>query len=154
MNLSVGVENQSLWIIRPLAISMLNIPYIYGGKSPINGLDCSGVVCELLQSLGLIGRNVEMNSQMIFDNFKNKSAEGVIALGSLAFYGESASKISHVAMFLDTHFIIEAGHGTSDTKEVSQAQIRDAKVRISPFNYRKDLVAVLRPKFEDYGLHD
>lgn len=150
----VGKHNSSLSLLPLIAMSYMNVPYIYGGKSPLDGLDCSGLVCELLQSVGALGANEDHNSQGLFNHFKDKSTHLEIALGCLAFYGKSITEISHVAMFLDTHLVIEAGHGTSETKSEDQAAKRDAKVRIRPFNYRKDLIAILRPKYEDYGLHD
>lgn len=143
----------ALSILPHLALRYVNVPYIFGGKSALVGLDCSGLVCELLQAVGVLSTNEELGSQQLYNKFKD-SQIGVIGLGSLAFYGKSVTEIDHVAMFLDTHLIIEAGHGTSDTLTVEQAKLRDAKGRVRPFNYRKDLVAVVRPLYEDFGLHD
>lgn len=154
MEFTIGSVNGALWVLPPLAMKFVNLPYVYGGKTPLGGIDCSGLVCELLQAVGVLGTNEDLNSQMLYDRFCKVGVDGEIALGALAFYGESVSKISHVAMFLDTHLIVEAGHGTSQTLSATDALKRDAKVRIRPFNYRKDLVAVIRPKFQDYGLHD
>lgn len=154
MDLKVGPKNSALEFLPLLAIQYLNIPYIFGGKNCLTGLDCSGLACELLASLGIIPRNEEMGSQVLHDFLITRSVDGEICLGSLAFYGASSSKIDHVAMFLDTHLVIEAAHGDQTTTTLAAAQARNARVRVSPYNYRKDLVAVLRPKYEDYGFHD
>lgn len=154
MDLKIGPKNSALEFLPLLALGYLNIPYIYGGKTIFPGLDCSGLICDLLGSLGVIPRNSEFNSQALYNLLKPNSVDGEIALGSLAFYGASISAIDHVAMFLDTHLIIEAAHGDHTTTTIEEAYKKNARVRVSPFNYRKDLVAVLRPKYEDIGLHD
>lgn len=154
MNLHVGTPNLALIRVVPmLAMSFMNIPYIYGGKSPLTGLDCSGLASELLGSLGLFPRNAELGSQSIYDFLKDKSVEDEIAVGSLSFYGPKLGQIDHVGMFIDEHLIIEAAHGDGTTTTLAEAQKRNARVRVSPYNYRKDLVAVLKPNYEDYGFH-
>lgn len=153
MDLSVAKANSALSLLPQIALRYLNIPYIYGGKSALVGLDCSGLVCELLQALGLIGPNEDMNSQQLYDKFKG-TFDDVVGVGSLAFYGKSLPQIDHVAMFLDTHLVIEAGHGDATTTSIEAARQRDAKVRVRPFNYRKDLVAITRPDFENFGYHE
>lgn len=154
MELLPGKSISALWVLPHIAFSFLNLPYIYGGKSALVGLDCSGLACEILGALGLIPRNSEFGSQQLYDKFKDSSSDGVSAIGSLAFYGKDTSHIDHVGIFLDTFFIIEAAHGDSTTLTVELAKSKNAKTRVSPYNYRKDLVAVLRPKYEDFGLHD
>lgn len=154
MELKLGPKNTSLEFFPAYALKFLNIPYIYGGKSPLIGLDCSGIACEFMQALGVIPNNSEMGSQQIFDYLKDRSSLNEISVGSLAFYGLNTSRIDHVAIFLDTNLIIEAGHGDHTTLTLVDAQKRDAKVRVRPFNYRKDLVAILRPKYEELGFHD
>lgn len=139
--------NSVMALFPAIALSYMNIPYIYGGKTPLKGIDCSGLACELMQAIGALPPNVDYNAQGLYNHFKPRSHDSVIATASLAFYGKGLEAISHVAVFLNTFQIIEAGHGTSETKTVEQAIARDAKVRVMPYNYRKDLVAILRPKF-------
>lgn len=127
-------------------LSFLNIPYIYGGKNPLSGEDCSGLVCEFLKVLGVIQTNEEFGSQQLYDKFKPMTLTGdsvVASTGSLAFYGKDESHIDHVAMFLDSNFIVEAGHGTADTLTKDIATQRGAYSRVRPYKYRSDLVTVL-----------
>lgn len=124
-------------------LSYLNIPYIYGGKNPLVGEDCSGLVCEFLKALGVLTTNEELGSQQIYDKFKPMTVAGEPAVGSLAFYGSDVSHIDHVAIFIDDKFILEAGHGTADTLTKEVATQRGAYSRIRPYMYRKDFVAIL-----------
>lgn len=137
------------------AKSMLGIPYIYGGNTPLSGLDCSGLVCELLKSVGELGTMEDLSAQALFDKYHNGAGEwNRIAPGSLVFYGESVAKISHVAMILDvsgTPRIIEAGHGTPAILTIEDAKKRGAFVRIRQMSYRKDLVAIIKPYYRGIG---
>lgn len=135
-------------LFQAIALSFLNIPYIYGGKTPLVGMDCSALACEILQATGALETNTELSSQQLFDLFRNDQFEGALKEGDLAFYGQGSSQISHVAVFLDNNLIIEAGHGNSQITTIVMAQNRDAKTRVRPHNYRKDLVAVVRPNYK------
>lgn len=124
-------------------LSFLNIPYIFGGKNPLQGEDCSGLVCEFLKALGKLKTNDEFGSQQLHDLLKPMTTARDPGTGSLAFYGTDVSHIDHVAMFIDDNFIIEAGHGTSDTTTREVATQRGAFSRMRPHTYRADLVAIL-----------
>lgn len=130
-------------LFQRIMICYLNIPYIYGGKNVLTGEDCSGLVCEFLKAVGKIGTNEEFGSQALYNKFKPMTALSEPRTGSLAFYGKSANEVDHVAMFIDSKYIIEAGHGTADTTTKEIATQRGAYSRIRPFNYRSDLIEIL-----------
>jgi cell wall-associated NlpC family hydrolase len=130
-------------LFQKLMLSFLNIPYIYGGKNPLGGEDCSGLVCEFLKALGKISTNDEFGSQQLYNQYKPMTQAGGPVCGSLAFYGQDESHIDHVAMFLDSNFIVEAGHGTADTTTREVATQRGAFSRVRPHSYRADLVDIL-----------
>jgi cell wall-associated NlpC family hydrolase len=130
-------------LFQKLMLSYLNIPYIFGGKNPLEGEDCSGLVCEFLKAVGKLKTNDEFGSQQLHDLFAKDAHTGEITTGSLAFYGTDVKHIDHVAMFLDDNFIVEAGHGTADTKTKEIATQRGAFTRVRPYKYREDLVAIL-----------
>ncbi len=153
MNLTEGKPNTAMTILAQIALQYIGVPYIYGGKNALQGLDCSGLVCELLHALGAIPFGFDANALGIHSHFAPLSKDGEITTGSLAFYGPDLKSIDHVAMFLDTHLIIEAGHGTPQTLTKEIATQRGAMVRVRPYNYRKDLVCVLRPNYEDMGFN-
>lgn len=132
-------------LFQKFMLSFLNIPYLYGGKNPLVGEDCSGLVCEFLKALGILGTNDELNSQGLYAKFKPMTslAAGGPMVGSLVFYGTDVSHVDHVAMFLDSNFIVEAGHGTSDTTSRDIAAQRGAFVRVRPHTYRADFLEIL-----------
>lgn len=138
-------------VLYDLAISLLWLPYIYGGKNPLVGLDCSGLVTILLKSAG-IAPPVQTNAQGLYDFYYSNSANNVYQIGALAFFGESVTKISHVGWLLNPSQMIEAGHGTSEIDTLEEAIQRGSYVRISLVNQRKDLVAVLRPSYAKIGV--
>jgi cell wall-associated NlpC family hydrolase len=138
-------------LFQKFMLSFLNIPYLYGGKNPLTGEDCSGLVCEFLKALGALGTNDELNSQGLYQKFKpmTKTTAGAPMVGALVFYGTDVSQIDHVAMFIDDNFIVEAGHGTADTLSKDIAAQRGAFVRIRPYQYRADFLEIL---YFDLGL--
>ncbi len=133
----------SIELYQRLLLSYLNIPYIFGGKNPLTGEDCSGLVCEVLKALGAIGTNEEFGSQQLYNKFKDQSKLGVSKPGSLVFYGKSLNSIDHVAIFLDDKHVLEAGHGTADTLSKEIAAQRGAYSRVRPFHYRQDYLEIL-----------
>ncbi len=126
------------------SLRFLLIPYMWGGDDPIKGFDCSGLVQELMDMLGLDPKG-DQTAQGLYDFFKDKSKNTLRTCGTLAFYGKSDKELTHVAMFMDDETIIEAGAGGSHTLTAEDAANQNAFVRLRPFNKRKDLVAILTP---------
>lgn len=129
-------------------VSQLGKPYHWGGDDPINGWDCSGLVCEILIVEGLLKHGSDLNAQSLHDHF-SKAENGLVAMGpmpsALAFYGESKKSITHVALFVDYKRVVTASGGGSDTVSSEIAAKKNAFVKLRPFDYRKDLVAIVLP---------
>jgi len=131
-------------LFQKLMLSYLNIPYIFGGKNPLVGEDCSGLVCEFLKAIGKLKTNDEFSSQQLYNMFKPMATDSQPTnTGSLIFFGGGPTDVSHVAMFLDNNFIIEAGHGTAQTTTREVAAETGAYVRVRPYTYRADMVEIL-----------
>lgn len=130
-------------VLLTVATKYLNTPYIFGGKT-FNGIDCSGLTQELLAAIGAKDFSGDLTAQGIYNHYYGNS-EAVKAPGSLCFYGQSVTHIDHVTLMLDDFYVVSASGGTSDTNTLQEAIDKRACVKIRPFNYRKDLVAVLRP---------
>jgi len=121
------------------AVSMLGIPYIWGGNSQA-GLDCSGFVCECLRSvnpsvrdntaMGLYTEYVIKGKQMYNKDRPQR--------GDLLFFG-SRDRITHIAIALNQHQMIEAGGAGRSCKTVKMARERNAGVRIRMIDSRTDL---------------
>lgn len=138
-----------LEIMHNVAWSLVGRPYVWGGDDPLAGFDCSGLVQEILASVGE-APPTDKSAQELFHYFRIDGRFGIPELGSLAFYGKSLSSISHVAMLLDSTHIVEAGGGGSRTITLQDAIDQNAYVRVRRMDRRNDLVALLRPcyKFE------
>jgi cell wall-associated NlpC family hydrolase len=134
------------------ALSFLGLPYISGGNSAIVGFDCSGLVCEILRPSGLIKHKEDLTAQGLWDKFERSGPHGAFAIGALAFYGESVTKITHVAWCLDQYRMIEAGGGDHTTKTLADAIARNACVRIRPIKFRSDFIGTIKPSYSGIGM--
>lgn len=135
------------------AFQFVGKPYVWGDKSPVvGGYDCSGFVSEVLRFAGVIGNRETLNSQGLFNKLEKTGKLGVYGPGVLAFYGESVTKITHVALMLNQYQILEAGGGDSSTTTVEQADARNAMVRGRLVNYRGAPVATVRPNYASIGV--
>jgi cell wall-associated NlpC family hydrolase len=133
------------------ALSFVGLPYIWGGDDPILGFDCSGLVQEILASAGMDPPG-DQTAQGLYNFFEKTSAYNKYGLGALAFYGESVTKITHVAFMIDTYRVVEAGGGGSSSKTANDAAKLNAYVRVRLVKHRKDLVAVLKPTYSPIGM--
>lgn len=112
-----------------LALSMVGVPYRYGGADPGEGFDCSGLVHYTYTSNG---QAVPRSSQSQYDAARKISLEDA-AEGDLLFFRDQ-EKLSHVAIYLgDRRFV----HAPSSGKSVSVASVDEAY-------YRQYLVGVGR----------
>lgn len=134
-------------LLRQYAMSFVGIAYRYGGKTPMSGLDCSGLVAEILKAANLLGPHEEPSSQQLFDKFSHDGSWNVVKAGSLAFYGKDAKNISHVAFLIDTESALQAAGGDHSVILEEDANTRQAFVKVRHVKYRNDLVAVIRPRF-------
>lgn len=140
-------------LLKAYALSFLGKPYCWGGETPMGGMDCSGLVQEILRSCGMDPPG-DQTAQALFDHFQaqGRAEWNKYGLGALVFYGKSVREISHVAWGLDQYRVIEAAGAGSDCKSEADAIRLKAFVRIRPMDYRKDRVAVLKPRYVPIGV--
>lgn len=132
------------------AKSFLHLPYIWGGDDPLSGLDCSGLVQLILASVGMDPPG-DQTAQALYNHFEINGSLNSYGAGSIAFYGESVTKVTHIAFCLDQYLMIEAGGGGSTTKTLQDAITQNAYVRMRLIKSRKDLVAVIKPRYATIG---
>ncbi len=113
--------------IAALALSMVGVPYRYGGADPSGGFDCSGLVYYTYTSNG---QAVPRTSRLQFDAAR-KIELGDAVEGDLLFFSDQES-LSHVGIYLGKGRFI---HAPSSGGRVRVEDI-DA-----PY-YRQHLVAV------------
>jgi len=162
------VPFSSLWLPPPepdmdllilYAMTFVGTPYRWGGpekpfkknEASFNGYDCSGLVQELLRSVGADPPG-DQTAQKLFDYFSQRGGWGLESVGALAFFGKDAMNISHVGMLLDAYRMIEAGGGDSSTTTRKRAIEQSAFVRIRPLTDRKNLVAIIKPHYVKVGM--
>ena len=120
-----------------IALMFFGTPYVWGGNYITTGLDCSGFVCEVSRSLGLLGKG-DLTAQGLYFYYRDISRGSGIQRNSILFFG-SLEKISHVAIAIDEKLMIEAGgEGRNNTDK--------GYVRIRPISNRGDLVAAIKVK--------
>ena len=141
----------SLDVTLRAALSCLNVPYVWGGNHPLEGFDCSGFCLWVLKSAG-VGPKNDCTAQDIYNYFEvqgiSRRAHGP---GALAFYGESLTKISHIAFCLNAYQVIEAGGGSPHCNTKEKAKEIGAMVRVVHLQSRKDLLAILTPDYSRIG---
>lgn len=128
------------------AWTFLGSLYRWGGDDP-SGWDCSGLVQEILASVGLDPKG-DQTAQMLYEHFKDNAID--ISTfdpydGCVVFYGSSLDKITHVGFAIGNGLMIEAGGGGSRTKTEQDAINQNAFVRIRPVNNRRDLLIACDP---------
>lgn len=130
------------------AMSMLGKPYIWGGDDQIEGFDCSGLVIELLQSVGEIPLGRDMTAQGIFETFcHGMYKQAYPDFGSLIFWGNGAHSIRHVAFGIDQTRFIGAQGGGSRVRTREDAIRHNAYTKIVHLQCVSAPFAVCRPGY-------
>jgi cell wall-associated NlpC family hydrolase len=128
------------------ALSLLGLPYKWGGQNPLQGFDCSGLVQEILASVGTDPKG-DQTAQALLNYFSRHGHISEPRTGALSFYGLSISGIRHVGFCLNEYQMIEAAGGDSKTLTMKDAIKDDAYVRIRPIMYRSDFIHCLYPNY-------
>jgi cell wall-associated NlpC family hydrolase len=126
---------------------LLGTPYRWGGSSPLAGLDCSGLIVELGQSVGLFPPGFDINAEGLRTRFPALANPAEARFGDLAIYGAAGKPASHVAFCISPSLMIEAGGGDSSTVSLERASEQGACIRVRPINRRRDLRCIVRPSW-------
>gem|GEM_PF-1289547 len=132
-------RTQAVWYIKRL----LFLPYLWGGDDPMAGFDCSGLVLEVLQSIGKIKHRVDMNAHSLYLTFMDKQVSKGYA-GCLMFWFKG-TKAAHVEMMINDRFVIGSSGGSSGTLNRQQAIEQNAFIKMRPWNYRKGPCKIVDP---------
>lgn len=132
----------------------IGLPYRWAGDDPMEGFDCSGLVCEGLTAVGYMSQDTSAKGlyQMTARNVVNRLD---VRRGDLVFYGASVDEIKHVGIVWavltnpsaerGTALMLEAGGGGSTTIDRATAVRQNAFIRVRPITRRNDIVAITRP---------
>jgi cell wall-associated NlpC family hydrolase len=136
----LDIETEALIYI----IQYVGLPYIWGGKDPKIGLDCSGLTQLWLDFWG-INPQGEHNAQSLYEIFSEQGVQvSVPWFGDLLFFG-TAGNIHHVAIALTDSQMLEAAHGDHTVVSPQIAFQKGARVMENPIAHMKDLFAIIRP---------
>ncbi|HEB67335.1 MAG TPA: NlpC/P60 family protein [Gammaproteobacteria bacterium] len=101
-----------------IAMEMLGTPYRYGGRSPREGFDCSGLVQYTHRQAGI---DVPRTARAQYNASKPVSRRR-LRPGDLVFFRIDGRRISHVGIYLgDGRFI----HAPSSGRKVTTARLDD-----------------------------
>lgn len=146
--IEINVDKQE--ILKLYAFSLAGLPYRWGGDTPMDGFDCSGLVLELLKSQGLWPATEDCSSQDLFMYFVKQGPKAFAKFpdfGSILFFGKDAKQISHTAFALGQTLMLEAGGGTAETTSLQAAVKQKAFIKIRPIAHRPDLQGVFNPQY-------
>ena len=117
------------------AAKYLGMPYVWGGESESEGgFDCSGYIYNVLKDSGYkVARDT---AQGYYNRFKNNEIKAVEA-SALLFFGKSTSKVTHVAIAIDSINMYESIGSRLNTK-----YNKGKGVTVSRISRRNDLVAI------------
>lgn len=125
------------------ALALVGVPYKFGGSSPMEGMDCSGLAQELMMMAGVM-IPTDMTAHQLFEYSRNGGEMGKLDAGTLVFFGK-LDKVTHVGVIVDGEMMIEARGGTASTVDLKSA-IRDkAFVTTRYYKHRSDFLAAIKP---------
>ena len=101
------------------ALQFVGNPYVWGGTSLTNGVDCSGFTMQVMRNFGISlphysGSQARMGKAVSSSEMRP---------GDLIFYANSSGTVNHVAMYI--------GNG-----QIVHAASRRSGIKISTWNYR------------------
>lgn len=133
--------------VRAIAVvwQLYGLPYRWGGDDPLQGFDCSGLVVEMLQSVGVLPHGSDLTADGLWRRYPRVQAP---ERGALALFG-SATRASHVGIVLDVLpdrvLMIEAGGGGSSTTDAGTAARQNAYIKVRPVTRRDDFLGYVDP---------
>ena len=126
------------------AWEFLGLPYRWGGDDAILGFDCSGLIVEVLQGVGLLPHGSDMSANGLYIRYaKNVVAKGYA--GCLCFWFNTADLATHVEMMVDDYHTIGASGGGSSTTSTDAAAAQNAFIKMRPLGYRGGAYKLVDP---------
>ncbi len=138
--------------IRDLAVKYLwkwiGTKYHYGGDDAMIGWDCSGLMVEILQAVGILeGANQnykDWTAHGLYLKFKDNIPITPIQNGCLIFWFRNGKAI-HVGMMVNSDFCISSASGNEKTVTIEEAIKQNAFVKLRHMKYRGDSYKIVDP---------
>ena len=140
-----ATDRRVAWLVN-YAWTFLGRPYLWGGDDP-SGVDCSGLVCECLQGVGILKNKEDLTADGLFRRFIDRSHNR--KPGSLVFWvrnsGGDFGRAYHVGIILDADIVIHSGGGGKVVKTADDAWKYNAFVKQRTFDFSRPNVATRDP---------
>ena len=120
-----------------VAWHFVGLPYRWGGDDPMAGFDCSGFILEILKSVGLMKRSMDLTADGIYRHFTKLGCPPLTTaeICRLAFWKDPGKKrIRHVEFLIGPAYTIGASGGGSNTKNEAVAIRRNAFIKVRPLD--------------------
>jgi len=130
--------------VMDLAWKMYGTPYLWGGDDPLGGLDCSGLVVELLKSVGLLPLHGDWTANDLWERYQDKVVDKP-AYGCLVFLQYSNGHVRHVELCWDDEISIGASSGDRSTRNIERAIEQNAYVKFRPREGRGKIKGFVDP---------
>ena len=137
-----------------IAWSYMGQPYIWGGDDPIKGFDCSGLIVEILKSLGYISEEEDYTANNLISRFyriHEISQYEVPDKGDIVFWQEPNGYFSHVEIAVSDRFSIGASGGGRRVRSIKDAIKYNAFVKVRPISREDDKRKVFFTKLNDFN---
>lgn len=128
--------------LRSLALMLwereLGTPYRWGGDDPVEGFDCSGLVIEGLQAVGILKDPGDWTADALAQRFADRRVypDQELQPGCLLFWANSLGRITHVEIVWhvvgERVLCIGARGGGSRTETRQDAADQNAYVKVRP----------------------
>jgi len=115
--------------------AFLGLPYRWGGDDPMAGFDCSGLVVEVLQGVGLLPHKSDYTAGGLYEKFKSNEVVRGCA-GCLCLWFNTLGEFTHVEMMVDDYHTIGASGGGGGTTSGQAAIDQNAFIKMRPLGYR------------------
>jgi len=138
--------NSRLEIALTAATSCINTPYVFGGRSCAEGLDCSQLSMLYLRALGTFSTEEDYSAAEIYNKLMDKVVTNPYR-GCLVFYKSSKGNIEHVEIMLSEEQSIGASGGDSTTTDIKTAIAKDAYVKIHSIKFDSRTKVFVDPLF-------
>jgi murein DD-endopeptidase len=122
-------------------------PYVWAGKDPSTGLDCSGFVTEGLFHVGGPDWRKTHNTDRLWAECQRIELDQVRPGDAVLYWGAHSTgprDVSHVMLALDWGLVIGQAYGGTNNVSAEYSRALGHWTKILPLRYRSDVAGAVR----------